>query len=100
MIHNKVGIKTYNNIKYSLHLYMFLRRSNIQIYYMRRIPSSYSYEVQLVNEYDISSINNALRNKDCEFAVVKSSNIADVSYQFWSKYITYASHRPYYRIFR
>ena len=48
---------------------------------MRRIPSSYSYEVQLVNEYDISSINNALRNKDCEFAVVKSSfKIVPISY--------------------
>ena len=70
MIHDKAKFFT---IKYSLHIYMFLRRSNIAIYYMRRIPSSYSYEVQLINEYNISSVNNALRNKDYEFAVVKSS---------------------------
>ena len=63
----------YYAMRHALHIYMFLRRSNIVIYYMRRIPSSYSYEVKLMKECEISSINNALRNKDYEFAVVKAS---------------------------
>lgn len=57
----------------TLHIYMFLRRFNVRVTYIKRNGNTNSYSVEVLGMYNEGYINSILQNNDWEFSAKSST---------------------------